>query len=189
MDPINKIFSSAINNCDQYAESLEIIRKNSLGKIWLIGGTVYRTIVSQLYGTQKPETDLDFIVEKPVEKFDLPFGWYVRENRFGNAKFINGAKQIDYVPLKTIFSICQRNIEPSIENYLSGVPINVQAMAYDVDTEKIIGDVGIEALLQGVVAVNNLYFAEYAANKKGKPVNAMIQEKADSLGFKPIFPN
>jgi len=185
---ITQAFLSGVKNCEEFLEALDIVKRNSSGKIWLIGGFVYRTIASQLYGLSKPEVDLDFVVEYPVSDFDLPDGWKVDKNRFGNPKLISGRKQIDYVPLEKIYSILQRQIEPTIENYLTGVPLNVQSVAYDINEKRVIGEIGINALLRRVVEVNDLFFAEYAAQKKGKSLREMIQEKADELSFTPIFP-
>ncbi len=61
-------------------------------------------------------------------------------------------------------------------------------MAYDVNENRVIGEIGIDALSRRVVEVNDLHLAEYAAKKKNKSLRAMIQEKADRLGFMPIFP-
>jgi len=185
---ITQAFLSGVKDCEEFSEALEIVKKNSSGKIWLIGGFVYRTIASQLYGLPKPEVDLDFIVEYPVSDFDLPSGWRADKNRFGNPKLVNGKKQIDYVPLGNIYSILQRQIEPTIENFLTGVPLTVQSVAYDINENRVIGEIGIDALQRKVVEANDLPFAEYAAKKKNKSLQAMIQEKADGLGFTPIFP-
>ena len=127
---VTKALLTVLDKCDEYHEALGVVSKNSSGKIWLIGGFVYRTIASQLYGLPKPEVDLDFIVKESVEEFDLPEGWIVKRNRFGNPKFVNGNKQIDYVPLDNIHSILYRGLEPTIENFLSGNPLTVQALAF-----------------------------------------------------------
>ena len=131
---------------------------------------------------------MDFVVEKPVYGFDLPPGWRVDKNRFGNSKLVNGKKQIDYVPLENIYSILQRQIEPTIQNFLTGVPLTIQSIAYDVTENRVIGEIGINALQRKVVEVNDLLFAEYAAEKKNKSLQEMIQEKAEGLKFTPIFP-
>lgn len=183
-----QLFLSGIKGCDEYHEALAIVKNNSSGNIWLIGSFVYRTIVSKLYGLPKPSVDLDFIIEVPIEGFDLPAGWKVRKNRFGNPKFVNGKKQVDYIPLDNIYSIKYRGIEATIENFLSGSPLTVQAIAFDIAKQKIIGDVGLNALEERTIAVLDLHFAQYAAQKKGKTLKSYIQEKADSLGFRPIFP-
>lgn len=185
---ITKAFLSGVKDCEEFPEALEIVKRNSSGRIWLIGGFVYRTIASQLYGLLKPEVDLDFVVEYPVSDFYLPDGWRVDKNRYGNPKLINGKKQIDYIPLRNTYPILKRQIEPTIENFLIGVPLTVQSVAYDVNENKVIGEIGIDALQRRVVEANDLLCAEYAAKKKNKSLQAMIQEKADGLGFTPIFP-
>lgn len=185
---VTNAFLSGIKDCKEFAEASDIAKRNSSGKIWLIGGFVYRNIASQLYNLPKPEVDLDFIIEKPVKQFDLPNGWNIEKNRFGNPKFVNDKMQIDYVPLGNIYSIQYRDLEPSIENFLTGTGLKIQSIAYSFHENKIIGSAGIDALKKKVIEVNNMHFAEYAAQKKGKSLKQYMQEKADSLHFTPVFP-
>ncbi len=181
-------FVSGARECEDFLEAVDIIKGNSSGKAWLVGGFVYRTIASQLYGLSNPIVDFDFIIQDSINDFNLPPGWRVIINAYGNPKFVNGKKKIDYVPLSSVYSILRRQVEPTIENYLTGVPLTIQSIAYDVDEEKVIGEIGINAVQKRVVGVNNLPLAEYAAKRKNKSLRAMIQEKADGLGFTPIFP-
>lgn len=183
-----QVFLSGIEDCEEFSEALDIVKGNSSGKIWLIGGFVYRKIASQLYELPKPKVDLDFIVEYPVSDFNLPSGWRVKTNRFDNPKLVRGKKQIDYVPLENIYAIVERQVQPTIENFLKLVPLTIQSIAYNVNENKVIGEIGINALQRRVVEVNDLVFAGYAADKKNKSLQDMIQEKADELGFTPIFP-
>ena len=182
-----ELFLSEIEDDASFNEALEIVRRNSQGRIWLIGGFVYRTLAHALYRTPRPPVDLDFIVEVPSSDFILPPGWSKKENRFGNPKLVNGNKEIDFVPLDSIHSISSRGLKPTIANYLSGVPLTVQSICFDMSTNSIVGDVGISALKKMEVAINNLEFAEYAAKKKGLALRAMIEKKAVSLGFTPLF--
>ncbi len=168
-------------------EVLEIVKSNSSGKIWLIGGFVYRTIASQLYGIPKPEVDFDFIVEKTTEHFTLPKDWSVQQNRFGNPKLVHENNNIDYVPLDKVYSITSRNLPPTIENFLVGVPLTIQSIAYDVYENQIIGEMGIDALRRRVIEVNDIHFAQYAASKKGISVEEMIKRKADSMRFMAVL--
>lgn len=96
--------------------------------------------------------------------------------------------QVDYIPLRSIYSISLRQIEPTIEHYLTGVPLTIQSIAYDVDENRIIGEIGIDALQRRLVKVNDLSFAKYYSKKKNKPLQEIIREKADALGFTAIFP-
>lgn len=188
MNDLTPYFVAATKDCMEMQEAVNIVRKNSSGKIWLIGGFVYRNIASIMYGTQKPKVDLDFIVEIPINKFNLPEGWIIQRNKFGNPKFVNGEKMIDYVPLRSIYSIISRDMEPTIYNYLSGTPLTVQSIAYDLQEKKIIGNTGINSLINRIVAVNNLEFAEYAAKKKGTSIRELLQKKAESMNFNTLLP-
>ena len=185
---LNEAFMNGIEKCPEFKRALKIVSNNSYGNTWLIGGMVYRTIVSEIYGRPRPRVDLDFIVEYDSPSFNLPRGWEVEENSFSNPKFRNGEETIDYVPLKNIFSIRNRGLEPKIENYLSGVPLTVNSIVFDIEKQKLMGEIGIQAIIAKTVAVNNFHFAKYAAEKKKKTLNQFIKEKADSLNFTPVFP-
>ncbi len=89
---------------ENFQEALEITRVNSSGKIWLIGGFLYKNLVEELYGTCKKHTkDFDLIVERANESIILPAGWKSETNTFGNPKLFNGGSEIDFIPLKDIY--------------------------------------------------------------------------------------
>lgn len=186
---ITRAFLSGINDCEDFSEALDIVRRNSSGKIWLIGGFVYRTIISELYGTSRKKVDLDFVVEDYKPEINLPEGWRI-EGAFDNNKLriVNGAKQIDCVSLKNNFSIKHRKLKPSIGNFLTGAPLTIQSIAYDIDENKIIGEIGIDALKRKVVAINNKFFADYSAKKEKKSIQEFIADKSEELSFTPVFP-
>jgi hypothetical protein len=181
-------FSETAQSSPEYREAYDIVRANSSGRIWLIGGFVYRTLASQLYDTPRPEIDLDFLVENPTSRLSPPRGWEVAWNRFGNPKLLRGKDRIDIVPLDSVYSIRLRGLEPTVENFLTGAPLNVQSIAFDIEADRVVGDVGLGALRERTVAVNDLCFAEYAAKKKGLPLHEMIRKKADELRFAAVYP-
>lgn len=184
-----QLFLEGVKNISWFEEGLSIVKSNSTARIWLIGGAVYRSIIEQLYGTPIPEkTDLDFIVERAAERIELPESWEEKRTRFGSPRFVSGKKQIDFVLLQNIDMIGYRNIEHSIENYLAVTSLNVQSIAYDVYGSKVIGEKGMDAIMRKVVEANDLEVAEYTASMAGRTADAMIQKKAASLGFTPVFP-
>jgi hypothetical protein len=187
MDQTTAFLAGAYGN-EEFSEGLQIVQANSRGKVWLIGGFVYRTITHRLYGTAKPEVDLDFIVESPTAKITLPQDWRVSQNRFGNPKFINENKQIDFVPLANIYMLLQRKLAPTIENFLSITPLGIQSIAYDATANMVIGPIGIDAIERKIIEVNDLPSAKYAAKKKKLTLYELIRQKAKSLEFTPIYP-
>ena len=187
MMDLTSAFIEAIQDNSQFIDAVNIIRTNSSGSVWLIGGSVYRTLANRLYGTPSPDVDLDFIVERPVKEFRLPTGWKVTQNKYGDPKFVHVCCSVDYIPLETVHSILRRRLEPTIDNFLTGTPLTIQSITYSVNDQKIIGEICIDALLRKEVAVNNLEQARIYAKRKGIPLNEIIERKAKSLQFTPIF--
>lgn len=180
-----------MTDCAEFGEALSIIKANSFGNVWLIGGMVYRTIANQLYGTPRPNVDFDFIIEKSVSinDFNLPQGWNVGYNHFGNPKLIGPAQDIDFVPLENVYSIKHRNLVPSIDAYLTGAPLNIQSIAFDVQNKTIVGDIGMKALTQRIVEINDIYYAKYASEEKGTSLREYISKYAKELNFIPVYPD
>ena len=180
---LTQSFLLEMEGCKEYSEAVEIVQQHASGKVWLIGGFVYRTIAHLLYNTPVPEVDLDFIVEHEETDFNLPEGWVLQHNRYGNPKLVHGQKSIDYVPLQNIHSLGQQNLEPTIDNFLNVAPLTVQSIVHDTQKQEIVGETGIRALLDKTVGVHNQASAEHAAQKKGKTLQQYLQDTAESLAF------
>lgn len=187
MDP-TATFLSAIRANREIEEALNIARGNSRGRIWLIGGAVYRSIVGPLYRQSLPVPDVDIVVEEMTSKLRLPPGWQKEKNSFGNYKLLKGAQEIDLIPLSTITYFLRKDIYPSMENFLSATPLNIQSLFYDLETKRVLGEVGINAILEKCVAVHNVEEAEYYCKLKKISLHDLIHDKARSLGFTPRYP-
>jgi hypothetical protein len=186
-EKITATFRESSSKCPEFIESANIVRNNSRGSIWLIGGYVYRSVINQLYGISvSADVDFDFIVENLVEPFDLPGNWNVDINSYGNPKFKGPLFEIDLIPLGNIHSIQRRGIEPTIENFLTGTPLTVQAIALDLLKGEVIGEIGIQAISSRTVGINNEQQARHSAILKGKTVHSLIQDVANSLNFAPV---
>ena len=156
-------------------------------EIYLIGGTVYRTLAQEWYGIVPPDCDFDFLISKPLARLIVPNTYVVKTNKHGNPKLVSNKISIDFVPLNTVHSIKTRELEPTLENYLTGVPLTVQSIAYDVKNKRIIGNIGLRALQERSVKINNpAEFAYYCEMKNKKPQD-IIREKAESLSFSPDY--
>jgi hypothetical protein len=162
-------------------EISSLLQKIGTHRVWLIGGMVYRTMAAVLYGSSMPDVDYDFLVDTDVSK--VPDGWQMRRNRYGNPKFTKSDLEVDIVPLHTVHSILMRGLEPTIENYLSGTPLTVQSIAYALNEQKILGSVGMQAVLSRTVAVNNTEQLIYCAQKIGLSARELLEQKAQSMGF------
>ncbi len=178
-------FQQALKHVPEWALVQELISRACSGKTYLVGGAVCRAIAHVWHNTPLPKHDWDVIAEK-VNTTKAGAGWQLGVNKFGNPKLARGKTEVDIMPLNNIRSILRRKLEPNIENYLSGTPVTVQAVAYDLQTKQIIGDIGINALREGTVAVNNAEELACEAERKKITPDALLKKKAESMGFRAI---
>ena len=185
---LSLLLTECLENNPTYCEVLEIVKKNSEGKIWLVGGAIFRTLIKTLYGWQTVISDWDFIPEKITNPITLTDGWLDGKNKFGNPRVQKGGTVLDIIPLNNIVRLRVRNLEPTIENYLIRVPFTIQRLAYDVN-EKILvrSAVGIERLLTKTVAINDQIESAYLTQRKNYKGSQLLVKIAEELGFEAKF--
>jgi tRNA nucleotidyltransferase/poly(A) polymerase len=182
---LSKLFENFIEKDKNYKIAYDLVKQNSDGKIWLIGGALSRNLNQLVHGVPQLSFDFDFVVEKPHEIIRLPFGWMIKKNSFGNPKFINKNFSIDFVPINNIKHLIEENLEPTIENVLKSAPFTIQALAYDTQTKKIIDKGGFDALQNKIFKINNIKTATYLADIKMMKLNDIILKKSKSMNFEP----
>lgn len=181
-------FTACLDNCPEYRQARDIALANSQdGQAWLIGGFVFRTLANLLYETPMPTVDLDFIIESPSPTLQLPAGWHWRPNRFGNPKISGPNLAIDFVPLNNVYSIIERGLEPTIENFQSATPLDIQSIVFEIKSGRLSGDRGLTALANRTVSATSSEAARMYEHHYHQPINELISEKAAQLNFKPIF--
>ncbi|MBI2035101.1 MAG: hypothetical protein HYT12_00255 [Candidatus Liptonbacteria bacterium] len=153
-EELSRLFKERLSKNARYAEALDLVRKNSEGKIWLMGGTVYKGLINILYGFDYTSKDFDFIVEKEITPFKYN-GWDLRGSRFGSPKFIKNDLIVDFVSINNIYAIKTRNLPGIIENYLKTVPLSIHSVVFDIQDEKLIGDIGINSILSKTIFIQN----------------------------------
>jgi hypothetical protein len=176
-------FANSLKNNLDFQICHEIARTNSDGPIWLIGGFLYKGIISKLYNKTFPSCDFDFLVEGPKENFHLPLGWNQTRGEWGNPRFTHAELSINYLPIEKTHFIYEHGLTPRIENFLAGTSLNVQSLALQVENHKLLGRAGIEGIMTGTVKINNHRESEYVASKTKLHLEDYLREKAKHLGF------
>ncbi len=191
-------FKLGIKNNRNFVEALKIVQNNIVGgNIWVIGGAVYRSIVKSLDNPVMEENfDFDFIVEKPVdtEKISLPSGWKLVETGLGEPRFVEGNKQIDFVFIDNSVNLPDKKgvnkmtTQEKIESYFRHVMLTVQAIVYDVDADRVYGELASLAIRKKLIETNNLDECISFCKRRKISVREFFRRKADSLNFKAIYP-
>jgi len=165
-----------------FLEILELVKQNSKGKIWLMGGFLYRNLVSALYGGEIYNYDIDFIVEQRNEILKEILGWEIQTNNYGVQNYVRKRNKMSFTDIRKAIRVSGLK-NPTIEEFIKETPFDVQSIAYDLNENKIIGETGIEALKNKTVKINNKEQAEFYAKRKGRKLDDIIKEKAQELGF------
>ena len=175
-----------------FDEFLEIARQHSEGKIWVIGGFVYRNIIKELYGTpyEKKPIDIDFLVEIHKTKTKCPEGWVDGRTTIGDLSFSKGNEyRIDLNGLVNFHSIISRDFPEEIQSFYSGTPLDIQSISYDCEKRIVEGEVAIEAIKERVVQVNYIKEAQWEAKRISEKlghsfsVPDLVRRKAGELDF------
>ena len=116
-------------------------------------------------------------------------GDHGEHRKHSNPTFRKGDIEIDIFPIATQDYIKANGLEPTLENFFDGVPFTIQAIAFDVATQQVVGDVGIQALRDREYRVHNEAQARRMVERKGITLNDRIRTKGESLGMKPVFVN
>ncbi len=189
-----EIFEKFLKDYQEWPEILEIAKKNSYnlgreGKIWIIGGFVYRPIIRALYGEipEPSQTDIDFLIERgsASEEVYAPKGWDVKRTEAGYFYLEKGNIRIDPNYLYSFHSIISRHTIPEMRHFFPGTPMNIQSIAYDLTdkTVGVIGKHGIVAIRNKIVQINNPEEAIFESEKRGMRLEDFVREKAEELVF------
>jgi len=177
---LSEILEKELVGNHQYQEVLEIFEGNSSGSVWLVGGMVYKTLINKLYQTSITTDDFDFVTHKE-DIFDLPAGWSEQKTKHGEPRLQREDIRVDIMWLENMHSILERGLDYKIEHYLSGVPLTIQSIAYDVREKTLLGTVGIEAILSKTVGVMNQDEYDYCLKMYGDHYS--VERYAQVLGF------
>jgi len=183
---LSKTLLNHLNKTKSYEEIISIVKDNSQGNIYLVGGTVSRTLASKIYGGSQDNQDFDFVVDILNKELKITNGWKVSHHKFGNPTFKKDNLEIDIFPLSDHEYIKINKLEPTITNFLKGVPFSIQALAFDIKNQKVIGKDGIEALKMRKFKVHNIDTAKEVAKQKGISINERMLQKAKSMNFEII---
>ncbi len=167
----------------------EIALNNDWGKIYMIGRSVYQgTSMMAHEKVEVPPNLIHFATEKTPEKIELPSWLSLKKFNGSYLEIPIRDFSVKVTPLEKFRQISARHVLPYITHFLSGTPLNVHSLAFDMWDKKLIGDRGISAINTRTVAINNLETAKVIALQKRMSIEEMIERKARELNFTAIYP-
>ncbi len=167
-----------------FLEVLDLVRKNSQGKIWLMGGFLYKNLARELYGkpTEIYIKDLDFLVEYKNDLLQEIRGWQIYTNSYGSQNYMTDTVRTSFTEIRKAIRANKMN-NFTVDEFIHRTPLTIQSIVYDIDEEKIVGNIGVNALLNKTIQVNNFEQAELYVHLKNKTIEQWLDEKKAELGF------
>lgn len=165
-----------------FLEVLDLVKQNSKGKIWIIGGFLYKNLASALCGGKIYNYDIDFIVEEKNDVLKEVSGWQIQINNYGSQNYVRNDNKMSFTDIRKAIRVSGLK-NPTIKKFIEETPFNIQSIAYDINQNKVIGEKGIEALKSRIVKINNREQADFYAKRKGRKVEEIMKEKAKELNF------
>ncbi|MBU0666963.1 MAG: hypothetical protein ABIC91_05780 [Nanoarchaeota archaeon] len=146
-------------------------------------------MVKILYDYDAPLKDIDLMLEEkfPLTEFETPNNWVRDKSYFGALKLRGPEGNIDIWCLPRISYLKNSNLGCSINSFLQTVPLNVQALSYDLTDKVIFGSDALKSLQQKAVRIQDYSRALDDATRHNLTLNEFIGKKALQYNFKPIF--
>jgi len=178
----------------QYLEARQLFDLNPAKNHWLGGGFIYRNLLRITHDWQVPDADLDVLIDTGKthkEPLNLPLGWTESETAFGCPKLLTTTgRQIDYIYLDKVVDLRISKLDYTVENFLTITPLTIQSVAYNIEQQKLIGSLGIEAIANKEIKINFPMRARFAALRRKMTMLEYLQSRADALHeeMKIIYP-
>jgi hypothetical protein len=166
-----------------FLEVLDLVKQNSKGKIWVIGGYVYKNIINSINNIDKIYNyDIDFIVEERNNDLKEVSGWRIETNNYGSQNYVRDGNKMSFTDIHKAVRVSGLK-KLTIDQFIEETPLNIQSIAYDLQENKLIGEKGIDALISKSLKVNNPEQAKFYAERKDKKVEDILKEKKYELGW------
>ncbi len=213
MDPvlgqfvIDQVVEKIRNNWYFHA-ALKLARANSKGKIYLVGSSVYRTLIEVLFGIEGADNkarDYDFLADKLTWMSHVPTD--LKEVQWREPFFYGGPMreilvnpfQVTTPPAARVFSkpglkvdvftmdsfpTARRTQNGSLFDYFCSMPLTLQMLAFDVDTGEVLGLGGLPlGIASREIMVNDRDELQRAAARENTSTQGYAATKSSGLGF------
>lgn len=203
--------TQALRALSQIDAACRLARANASGRVYLVGSTLYRTLIGLLYGREiEAGSDFDFLAESLTWRAHVPpdlmtskqvhvAGWAygspgsykrVSVNPFQLAearnyrRFTSGdGLTVDVFSIKAFPSI-SRTAQGPLYDYLHSVPLALQMLAYDLERGELVGAPGLPlGILKGAMHMNSAVSLASATLRDKVTISQFLARKNHGIDF------
>ncbi|MDO8564062.1 MAG: hypothetical protein Q7R87_03575 [Nanoarchaeota archaeon] len=187
---LTDIFLESVSNDRFFQLAQGIVKddRHTTGPRYLVGSFIYRKLIKLLHNPDLVEPkEINYLVSKHKSKdtFILPEQWNVKHNKGRPYISSNDGRKVTVSTLSSFHFIRDDQRGENIGNYLGYVPFNINAIAFDLQSNRIIGKSGIEAISERILRISNMDAVKHYIKKNNiDDIDRHLREKAESLGFR-----
>lgn len=160
-----------------FKEIISIVRQATDGDVYLVGGFIYRTLISNIYQRNVMGCDLDFITTGKIKEKELAaFEEHQKHDKYEGFRATHKGVKIDLCEMKNQYHIKKHNLLPTLKNYFDHVPLTIQAIAFDIKNKVIFEQKAFNAIKNQEIIINNSLIDQDWLIKKAT-------KKEEELGF------
>lgn len=182
INELSHLFKERLEQDPYYPLALNLVKELTVGPSYLVGGTVYKGLINALHKFEYHSKDYDFLVSN-ITTLNTPADWTLGKTRFGSPKFQKDDVVVDLIPLNNVLAAKLDGLPGTLESYFKTVPLSIHAIAYDVQTEQLIGDIGIRSILSRTIFVLNQKYYKMCEEVYGKEKYS-VESTARKFDFK-----
>jgi 2-polyprenyl-3-methyl-5-hydroxy-6-metoxy-1,4-benzoquinol methylase len=197
MKKYSDIVTKYLDKDKRFLEILSLIENSAKGEVLLVGGKVFRPLIKELYNIPcENNCDYDLITENLVniKTLELPKDWKVTKTGLGEPRIINGERQIDLIFLDHAvnphvkLNLKEMSTDEKINSYFQRVPLNIQMLAYNLNSKKVIGKEGLRSIKEKIISVNCIPECLEFCKRRKISIRKFLNTKINSEIFTKIYP-
>lgn len=186
---LTDIFLESVSSDDLFKLAQLIVNddKHTKGPRYVIGSFIYKKLIKALYRLDLTEPkEINYLVSRHRSKdtFTLPERWKLKYEKGNPFIYSHDDRKLTISTLSSFHFIRNGQRSESIGSYLGCVPFNINSIAFDLQSNRIIGKAGIEAISERILRVSNMEAARhYVKKNKIDKLDEHLREKAETLGL------
>lgn len=187
---LTELFLDSVSGDKFWEQAQKLVMKdyNTTGPRYVISSFIYTRLIRALHNPQlEPSKDISYLMFNHTSKhqLELPAGWKVKGYKGIPHVFSDDGRLVSITTFKSFYHIRGGQATPKIGSYFDKVPFNIHGIAFDLQSNRLIGKEAIEGISEGVIRISNKEAAQhYASKRDGKDLNSLIVDNARKLGIR-----
>ncbi|MEK6890472.1 MAG: hypothetical protein AABX35_04775 [Nanoarchaeota archaeon] len=188
---LTDMFLQLVSEDESFKLAQKTVRdsRNTAGPRYLVGSFIYKTLIRNLYKpTLERPKEINYVVDRHVQKHDMviPDRWKIKGNDWGVPQLCTADRGVVTITTFNSFHFIRDGQSAQrIGSYFNNVPFNLNGIAFDLQSDRIIGKQAINGISEGIFRLSNPEAVKLYVRKNGiNNIDEYARYRAESFGLK-----